>query len=145
RPYPLQRPWPKFYLGGGSRQAWEISAKHSDVHLFWGDTYERIATNMREIRSMAATHGRADDIGFGMRLQIVCRETEDEAWQAAHALVEHVTEAQHDHIRAQFGASQANQRVQELRRTHGELIEANLWTGITRARPGAGIAVVGGP
>jgi len=145
RPYPLQRPWPKFYLGGGSRQAWEISARHSDVHLFWGDTYARIAANMQEIRQMAAAHGRAEEIGFGMRLQIVCRETEDEAWKAAHALVEHVTEAQHESIRAQFGASQANQRVQELRRTHGELIEANLWTGITRARPGAGIAVVGNP
>src|SRR4029077_5083399 len=29
RPRPLQQPFPKFYLGGGSRQAWELSAKHS--------------------------------------------------------------------------------------------------------------------
>jgi len=36
RPRPLQQPFPKFYLGGGSRQAWELSARHSDVHLFWG-------------------------------------------------------------------------------------------------------------
>ena len=55
RPYPLQKPHPKFYLGGGTRQAWEISAKHSDVHLFWGDTYERIRANMAEIRA----HGGA--------------------------------------------------------------------------------------
>src|SRR5882724_3045569 len=33
RPRPQQQPFPKFYLGGGSRQAWEVSAKHSDVHL----------------------------------------------------------------------------------------------------------------
>jgi len=145
RPYPLQRPWPKFYLGGGSHQAWEISARHSDVHLFWGDTCERIAANMKEIRAMAARHGREQEIGFGMRLQIVCRETEAEAWDAAHALVEHVTEKQHEYIRTHFGASEANQRVQELRRTKGELIEPHLWTGITRARPGAGIAIVGSP
>jgi len=31
RPKPMQMPFPKFYLGGGSRQAWEMSAKHSDV------------------------------------------------------------------------------------------------------------------
>lgn len=37
RPRIYQQPYPKFYLGGGSRQAWELSAKHSDVHLFWGD------------------------------------------------------------------------------------------------------------
>ena len=58
RPYPFQNPHPRFYLGGGSRQAWEISAKHSDVHLFWGDTYERIRANMAEIKTMAAAHGR---------------------------------------------------------------------------------------
>ena len=74
-------------------QAWEISAKHSDVHLFWGDTYERIRANMAEIRAMAATHGRENDIGFGMRLQIVCRETEKEAWEFAHELVGHASEA----------------------------------------------------
>ena len=48
RPHPLQKPHPRFYLGGGSQQAWEISAKHSDVHLFWGDTYDRIRANMAE-------------------------------------------------------------------------------------------------
>jgi alkanesulfonate monooxygenase len=35
--------------------------------------------------------------------------------------------------------------VQELAMTMGDLIEPNLWTGITRTRPGAGIAVVGDP
>jgi alkanesulfonate monooxygenase len=93
-PQPLQQPYPRFYLGGGSAEAWEISAKHSDIHLFWGDTPARIAENMTTIRGMAARHGRAAAIGFGMRLQILCRETEAEAWDAAHELVRDVTEAQ---------------------------------------------------
>ena len=76
RPRPLQQPFPKFYLGGGSRQAWELSAKHSDVHLFWGDLPGRIAQNIVEIRAMARAHDRADEIGFGMRLQVICREDE---------------------------------------------------------------------
>jgi len=144
-PRPLQLPHPRFYLGGGSRQAWEISAKHADVHLFWGDTTERIAANMRDIRALAAAHGRAEKIGFGMRLQIACRATEAEAWDAAHELVRGVTEAQTRFIRTHYASSAANQRVQELARTHGELIAPHLWTGITRVRPGAGIAIVGNP
>ena len=36
-PKPLQKPHPPFFLGGGSAYAAEISAKHSTVHLFWGD------------------------------------------------------------------------------------------------------------
>jgi alkanesulfonate monooxygenase len=144
-PQPLQQPWPRFYLGGGSEEAWEVSAKHSDIHLFWGDTPDRIATNMRTIRGMAARHGRAETIGFGMRLQILCRETEAEAWDAAHELVRDVTEAQTRYIRTHYAGSVANQRVQQLAREHGELIGPHLWTGVTRVRPGAGIVVVGNP
>jgi alkanesulfonate monooxygenase len=145
RPRPFQRPHPPFYLGGGSRQAWEISAKHSDVHLFWGDTYERIRANMAEIKAMAAKNGRADKIGFGMRLQILCRETEAEAWDAAHELVRDVTEAQTRFIRTHYAGSAANRRVQELAREYGDLIAPHLWTGVTRVRPGAGIVIVGNP
>jgi len=144
RPYPFQKPHPRFYLGGGSRQAWEISAKHSDVHLFWGDTYERIRANMAEIRSMAAAHGRDKEIGFGMRLQVVCRSTEKEAWEFAHGLVAHATEGQKQFVKQHFATSEANRRVRELAAI-GETIEPHLWTGITQVRPGAGIAVVGDP
>ncbi|HET6224162.1 MAG TPA: LLM class flavin-dependent oxidoreductase [Dongiaceae bacterium] len=144
RPHPLQKPYPRFYLGGGSQQAWEISAKHSDVHLFWGDTYERIRANMAIIRGMAAKHGRENDIGFGMRLQIVCRQTEKEAWEFAHELVSHASDAQKAFVKERFASSEANRRVRELA-AQGEVIERNLWTGITQVRPGAGIAVVGTP
>jgi len=136
---------PRFYLGGGSREAWEVSAKHADVHLFWGDTVETIAANMATIRGLAAQHGREDQIGFGMRLQIICRETESMAWQAAEALMVGVSDAQTEFIRRHYASSAANQRVQELAKTHGELIAPHLWTGITRVRPGAGIVVVGDP
>ena len=144
-PQPLQQPHPRFYLGGGSAEAWEISAKHSDIHLFWGDTPERIEANITTIRGMAARHGRAETIGFGMRLQILCRETEAEAWDAAHELVRDVTEAQTRFIRTHYASSAANRRVQQLAREHGDLIGPHLWTGVTRVRPGAGIVVVGNP
>lgn len=142
---PQPETMPRFYLGGGSMEAWALSAKHSDIHLFWGDTPARIAENMVTIRDMAARHGRAEAIGFGMRLQILCRETETEAWDAAHELVRDVTEAQTRFIRTHYAGSAANQRVQQLAQQHGDLIAPHLWTGVTRVRPGAGIVVVGNP
>ena len=145
RPKPLQQPFPKFYLGGGSRQAWEMSAKHSDVHLFWGDLPEKIAQNIAEIREMARAHGRENEIGFGMRLQIICREDEKEAWEAADQLVRHATERLKQERNTLYNNSVANQRVQQLAREHGDLLLPHLWTGITKVRPGAGIAVVGNP
>ena len=145
KPRPHQQPFPKFYLGGGSRQAWELSAKHSDVHLFWGDLPEKIASNIAEIRQMARAHGRENDIGFGMRLQVICRENEADAWEAADQLVRHATERQKQEIKTLYSKSEANLRVQQLAREHGDLLLPHLWTGITKVRPGAGIAVVGNP
>lgn len=142
---PHPRRQPRFYLGGGSLEAWEVSARHADVHLFWGDTVERVVDNMAQIRQLAARHGREQTIGFGMRLQIVCRETEEAAWEAANALVAQVTDSQTRFVRQHYSSSAANRRVQELAQTHGELIAPHLWTGISRVRPGAGIAIVGNP
>jgi alkanesulfonate monooxygenase len=143
-PKPYQKPHPGFYLGGGSQQAWELSAKHSDVHLFWGDTYETIAQQMKTLREMAGKHGRADKLGFGMRLQIICRETEKEAWDAADALVCNVGAEREAYIKNYYAASEANRRVQALR-AKGDVIAPNLWVGLAKARPGAGVVIVGNP
>jgi alkanesulfonate monooxygenase len=142
-PRPHQRPHPRVYLGGGSTQAWSISAQHADVHLFWGDTYERIASNIARLRELAATFERPTPLRFGMRLQVVCRDTEADAWAAADHLVSTVTPAHTERLRAVVASSEANRRVQEL--AAQDRIEDNLWTGISRVRPGAGIAVVGDP
>lgn len=140
-----QKPFPKFYLGGGSSQAAELSAKHSDVHLFWGDSVERIETNVADMRALATKYGREEKIGFGMRLQIICREKEQEAWDVAEGLVRNVTDDQRDVIKTHFANSVANQRVRQLAEEYGEKISPNMWTGLTKARPGAGVVIVGNP
>ncbi len=94
---------------------------------------------------LAERYGRQDKLGFGMRLQIICRESEAEAWDAAEGLVRNVGAERERYIREHYAQSVANQRVQELRRTLGDIIAPNLWSGLSRARPGAGICVVGTP
>ena len=136
---------PPFYLGGGSDEAWELSAKHSDVHLFWGDTAERIAENIAQIRARAEKYGRADEIGFGMRLQIICRENESDALAAAEHLIENIPEAAREELKQVTFNSEANRRVQKLVEEKGLWIAPHLWSGLTRFRRGAGIAVVGNP
>jgi alkanesulfonate monooxygenase len=140
-----QKPYPKFYLGGGSPQAAELSARHSDVHLFWGDSVEKIESNISSMKNLAAKYGRENDIGFGMRLQIICRENEKEAWDVAEGLVRDVTEEQREVIRTHFANSVANQRVRQLAEEYGKMISPNMWTGLTQARPGAGVVIVGNP
>ena len=64
---------------------------------------------------------------------------------AAHHLVENVNQEREQYILTHYAGSVANQRVQELRRLKGDWIAPNLWSGLARARPGAGICIVGTP
>jgi alkanesulfonate monooxygenase len=153
-PKTFQKPHPPFFLGGGSPQAAEISAKHSTVHLFWGDKPTVIAQKVKEMRTLAAKYGRADAINFGMRLQVICRDTEDAAWEEAHRLIKGAGKFNFVNMRTGAAAvegikktSEANRRVWELLDESGDdmKIHPHLWTGISTVRVGAGIAIVGNP
>jgi len=145
RPRPFQDPHPRVYLGGISDAAVEVCAKHADVYLFWGDTPDNIAARIAHARERAALYGRTDRLAFGMRLQVIVRDTEDEAWEAAEALVAGASEAQRERIRRMWEDSEANTRMKELLEAPGHRLGPHLWSGISALRPGAGVAVVGDP
>ena len=153
-PKPFRKPHPPFFLGGGSAQAAEISAKHSAVHLFWGDKPSVIREKVGELRALAAKYGRAAKLQFGMRLQVICRDTESEAWQAANDLIAGAPRMVMKEIAGGSKVvddikrtSEANRRVWELLDQSGDSmrIHPHIWTGIATVRTGAGIALVGSP
>ena len=57
-----------------------------------------------------------------MRLQFICREKEADAWDAADKLVRNISAEHERYIVEHHAQSVANQRVQELRATMGDLI-----------------------
>ena len=49
---------------------------------------EPVKEKIEQVRAKAAAHGRK--IRFGIRLHVIVRETNDEAWQAAERLISHL-------------------------------------------------------
>ncbi|NMR32089.1 LLM class flavin-dependent oxidoreductase [Crystallibacter degradans] len=143
KPKPYQKPFPPIYLGGLSEAAKNLCAKHADVHLFWGDTPDTIAERVAEMNARAATVGRT--LRYGMRLHIIVRETEDEAWAAARALIAHATPKLQQERAALGDQSVANDRMKELAKVENHMIDQHLWSGIATVREGAGVAIVGNP
>ncbi|MDY7102035.1 MAG: LLM class flavin-dependent oxidoreductase [Actinomycetota bacterium] len=146
-PRPYQRPHPPIYLGGASEAAKDVSVRHADVHLFWGDTPARIAAEVADLHRRAALSGRTAPLRAGMRLQVIVREREADAWDAAHELVAGASDHRRDKVRALWDQSTANMRQQELADAEDLHVggHPHLWAGIARLRPGAGVAVVGDP
>lgn len=142
-PKPAQRPYPPFYLGGLSPAARELCAEHADVHLFWGDTPANIAALVAEMDERAAAHGRT--LRYGMRLHVIVRETEAEAWRAAHDLIEHADGERTNQTIGTWDQSVANARMKELAAADEHMVDDRLWSGIATVREGAGVAIVGDP
>ena len=146
-PPPLQKPWPRFYIGGESDAARDVGAKHADCYLFWGDTPERTAEKVIDIRRRSDSFGR-DGIDFGMRLQVCVRETEDEAWAAANDLIAGTTDRQRAARATWRGDSRADTRMWELAngsRDNDYKIAPHIWSGLSTVRGGAGVCIVGDP
>jgi alkanesulfonate monooxygenase len=142
----VQQPHAPVYFGGSSDIARQIAAEHVDVYLAWGEPAHQLKEVFDDVRERAAKLGRK--MRFGVRLHIIVRETEGEAWDAANDLLKYVTD---DAIAAfQAAMAKGSDSVGQARMSalHGGSranleISPNLWAGVGLVRTGAGTALVG--
>jgi alkanesulfonate monooxygenase len=150
---PINNPYPPVFFGGSSPEAHELAAEQLDTYLTWGEPPAAVAAKVADIRERAAKHGRT--LSFGIRLHVIVRETEDEAWRAAAELVSHLDEATVAAAQKKFAQmdSVGQRRMAELNKgkfnkdniRDGLEVSPNLWAGVGLVRGGAGTALVGNP
>jgi alkanesulfonate monooxygenase len=136
-----------FYFGGMSPAARDVAAEAADVFLMWPDTLPNVAATLDDMHARAASHGRT--LRFGYRAHVIVRETEADARAAASRLVSRLDAATGAAVRARsLDTGSAGVAAQVALRDGADddgYAEPNLWTGIGRARSGAGAAIVGDP
>jgi alkanesulfonate monooxygenase len=150
---PVNRPYPPVFFGGSSDEANELAAEQVDTYLTWGEPPAAVAAKVADLKARAARHGRT--LSFGIRLHVIVRETEDEAWRAAARLVSHLDEATVAAAQKKFAKmdSVGQRRMTELHGgrfnpanvREGLEVSPNLWAGVGLVRGGAGTALVGSP
>lgn len=148
---PVSKPYPPVFFGGSSEPAHELAAEQVETYLTWGEPPAAVAAKVADVRARAARHGR--QLKFGIRLHVIVRETEDEAWRAAAELVSELDEATVAAAQRKFAQmdSVGQRRMAELHRgkfnkanvREGLEISPNLWAGVGLVRGGAGTALVG--
>jgi alkanesulfonate monooxygenase len=115
--------------------------------LTWGEPPAQVAEKINRVRAVAAARGRK--LSFGIRLHVIVRETNAEAWRAADDLISYVTDdtiASAQKIFARMD-SVGQQRMAQLHGGRRDKLEIspNLWAGVGLVRGGAGTALVGDP
>ena len=146
---PVQKPYPPVYFGGSSPAAHELAAEQVDAYLTWGEPPAEVAKKIADVRARAAKFGRT--VKFGIRLHVIVRETDDEAWRAAESLISRLDDDTVIRAQAAFSRmdSEGQRRMAALhaggkKRTRADLeISPNLWAGVGLVRGGAGTALVG--
>ena len=150
---PINKPYPPVFFGGSSGPAIDLAADQVDTYLTWGEPPKAVAGKIAEVRAAAEAKGRR--LEYGIRLHVIVRETEDEAWAAAGDLVKHLDEDVIAAAQAKFASmdSVGQRRMAELHGGRfdkndiraGLEISPNLWAGVGLVRGGAGTALVGNP
>jgi alkanesulfonate monooxygenase len=148
---PLQQPYPPVYFGGSSEAAHDLAAEQVDTYLTWGEPPAEVAKKVADVKARAAKHGRT--VKFGIRLHVIVRETEEEAWADADRLISRLDDEVVNKAQAAFAKmdSEGQRRMAALhaggaKRTREALeISPNLWAGVGLVRGGAGTALVGNP
>ncbi|WP_186080098.1 FMNH2-dependent alkanesulfonate monooxygenase [Burkholderia gladioli] len=145
---PVHDPHPPLWFGGSSPAAHQIAADHIDTYLTWGEPPEAVAKKIADIRARAEARGRK--IKFGIRLHVIVRDTEEEAWADADKLISRLDDATIARAQQAFAKmdSEGQRRMAALhggkRGSRQDLeVYPNLWAGVGLVRGGAGTALVG--
>ncbi|MHB8377256.1 MAG: LLM class flavin-dependent oxidoreductase [Dehalococcoidia bacterium] len=143
-PKPYQQPCPPFYFGGASEAAKRVGAQEADVYLLWGETLEMVRERLSDMRRRASEAGRT--LRYGMRIHVIVRETEAEAWAAAEKMIAEVPagfQQMMDRVMAKSDSEGEQRQRMMANKSEDLVLGPNLWSGIGRARLGVGTALVG--
>ena len=143
---PQQAPHPPLYFGGSSEPARQLAAEQCDVYLTWGERPADVAEKIADVRRRAAALGRT--LRYGIRLHLIVRETDGEAWAAARRLISHLSDDVIAAAQAKLrrdSDSEGQRRMSALQTGGRDQLEVspNLWAGVGLVRGGAGTALVG--
>jgi alkanesulfonate monooxygenase len=142
---PVQKPHPPLYFGGSSEAGIDVAVDTIDTYLTWGEPPDAVAEKLAAVGAVAVKKGKK--LEYGIRLHVIVRETNEEAWDAARSLISFVDDAAIAKAQSVFSRmdSVGQRRMAALHGGKKDRLEIspNLWAGVGLVRGGAGTALVG--
>jgi alkanesulfonate monooxygenase len=148
-PDPLSREsFPEIYFSGSSDAALVSAARHADYYLSWLEPTAALADKFGRVKERTAQLGRR--IKCAVRVDIVARPTEEEAWREVRRGFENADPALVAKFKGGPGstdsvgaARQSGLRPTTLNSYKDLIIEPNVWSGFTLLRGGQTNGIVG--
>jgi alkanesulfonate monooxygenase len=153
-PPPVQKPHPPIYFGGSSPAGKRTAAQVADVFLMWPEPVDWIKeqiVEMEQIRhELKQEKGIDRELRYGLRAQVLVRETEEEAWKEAWDIISKVDQGAIEQASFRFDHTDATGQkrqiqLRELSQSNRYVIGPNLWAGLSVVRGGGAMMLVGTP
>jgi alkanesulfonate monooxygenase len=147
-PTPVQQPEIPLWFSGQSPAARQV-ARSKGIHtqLLVGDAPEAIGRYVRLVRDEAAEAGYELAMRFGVRLQVILGDTDDDAWATAQSMLDsfdpEIVRQRLDYLAGVDASSNARFAGQDPFDAQTHVLGPNLWSGLRLVRPGASHALVG--
>jgi len=149
-------PVPGIYFAGSSEPAIAAAAQHADVYLMWAEPLAGNREMIERVSAAAAAAGRGDRLRFGIRVDIIARETEEEAWREARQLFDTATAETRQRSSTAVGLvagkvnteSEGAKRQWALHKGNSQdfdslIVGPNLWAGMSFLRGGPACGLIG--
>lgn len=136
---------PEIWFSGSSDAALQSAAKHADYYLSWLEPFDQLADKFARVKERTAALGGEQKCA--VRVDLVARATEEEAWRDVRLGFENVSEERRSQGRGpsdSVGAARQQALKPSEARRYDELIVApNLWGGFSLLRGGPALGIVG--
>lgn len=138
--------FPELWFSGSSEAALQVASKHADYYLSWLEPFDQLTDKFAKVKERTAALGGEQKCA--VRVDLVARPTEEEAWRDIRIGFENVTDATRNQWRGQAtdsvgAARQAALRPTEARRYEDLIVAPNLWGGFNLLRGGPALGIVG--
>ena len=138
--------FPTMWFSGSSEAALQVAARHADYYLSWLEPYDQLGEKFARVKERTAALGGEQKCAI--RVDIVARKTEEEAWADIARGFENVSAESRAAWGRQAGDSVGAARLAPLRATEAThwqdlKIAPNLWSGFSLLRGGPPIGIVG--
>jgi alkanesulfonate monooxygenase len=134
------------WFSGSSDAALKVASNHADYYLSWLEPFDQLFDKFARVKDKTAALGRRQKCAI--RVDLVARKTEEEAWRDIRLGFENVSDETRARWRGQatdsVGASrQAALKPTEATRWDHLIVAPNLWGGFNLLRGGPALGIVG--
>lgn len=137
---------PEIWFSGSSDAALQSAARHANYYLSWLEPFDQLADKFARVKERTAALGGEQKCA--VRVDLVARATEEEAWRDIRAGFENLSEERRQASRGGPTDSVGAARQQALKPSEAHryddlIVAPNLWGGFNLLRGGPALGIVG--